>query len=121
MQSPQTIFLHFRLCGRHGHLLGNGRVTLCFIPLPSGLLSCGVAVCSPQDRFSRRIGRLISEGRVRKRKGGWDKYFRRAIRKEQAGDQNAIRAFATEVARKWMERLCDRLEIRFHGLYVGSV
>jgi hypothetical protein len=60
MNAPREVFMHRRL--------GDGWVTLCAYLDPDAMTTdVGVALCSPVDRFSRRIGRLIASGRRKKR------------------------------------------------------
>jgi hypothetical protein len=48
--------------------LGYGWVTLCaYLDPDSRTVDVGVALCSPLDRFSKKIGRAIASGRRKKR------------------------------------------------------
>lgn len=59
MITAREIFMH--------RWLGDGRVTLCaYIDPDSRMIDVGVALCSPKDRFSRKIGRAIASGRRKK-------------------------------------------------------
>jgi hypothetical protein len=55
-----TAFMHFKL--------GEGRATAAIWVKPGDNLDraeVGLAFCSPKDRFTRRIGRAIAEGRLK--------------------------------------------------------
>ena len=58
------LFLHLRLWTSHlmPGLSQVGGVTVCFIEENDGALSCGLAVCSPEHTFSRKLGESRDEG-----------------------------------------------------------
>lgn len=59
-------FIHLR----NAHNMSRGGMTIAFdtIPQPDGSLvvEAALAICSTRDNFNRRLGRAISEGRLRK-------------------------------------------------------
>lgn len=57
-------FLHLRFTDTSGQPLPHGGVTVCYLP-SEGKAKIGIAMCSPEQNFNRKIGRLISEGRAK--------------------------------------------------------
>lgn len=58
-------FMHYRILDAHNNIECRGGATLAIREVGNEMI-IGVAVCHPDDVFSRRLGRLISEGRLNK-------------------------------------------------------
>lgn len=57
MQKNQ--YYHFRLHDENGNVVSKGGVTVCILVSPEGYKT-GVALCSPEDNFCKKIGRGIA-------------------------------------------------------------
>ena len=66
-------FIHFRLFKPDGTLIQYGGATICYQPNPDGDGAVfGIAICSPSERFNRKLGVKISRGRSLKDYSGKD-------------------------------------------------
>ena len=67
MKLSDVNFLHVRNYTDDGEILANGGLTIAFTEALDGAkdtLWAGLSKCSDRDSFSKRIGRLIAQGRL---------------------------------------------------------
>lgn len=64
----KTKFVHIRAVNKDGVVLGNGGGTVAFEINDSGYVTrFASSICHPRDNFSRYLGRVKSEGRLKSR------------------------------------------------------
>ena len=114
MALSKPLYFHFRLLNPvlPGHQPNSkGGVTVCFVPESNGSLSAGVAVCSPEDTYCKRVGRLISHGRAKKALHGKSedpKILSFYIPSATAEQMSLVAASAKLLAYNAMTRICNR-------------
>ncbi len=59
----KTTFMHYRRYDRFGQYLPHGGLTLA-IRLDGNQVKVAMAECGKKDLFSRKIGRIVAEGRL---------------------------------------------------------
>lgn len=70
LKAGEIKFCHVRNYGEDGEILPFGGLTIAFTKLDEGKIVASLAVCSDRDNFNKKVGRLISMGRLLSQKPG---------------------------------------------------
>lgn len=102
---PRPMTRHFRLVATDGNPMPQGGVSVVARPMIGFRWRVGVAVCSLEDNFDRRLGRRIADGRALGRS-------HHILQCHAPSTRSGLEQALTVIARRHMRRAIIR-----HGLY----